>query len=463
MTTPSPQPSPPGPPAGWAGPYAPPPGAMPAPAPASPPAWRPGALLVSLALVVLLAIGTGTGWAVYQAVVSDGESTGGLRVAWTAPYPDDKGDFDDFNTLGAWLLGDTVARAQGDGVIGYRLADGGRAWGVPAPEGTSLCAATQFLSDGRGAVAFGTKGTCDTVAGLDARSGKLTWRVKVPAEKSDRPSMIIAPRLFASKGVVVVHTAGRVLAYGVSDGRQKWQRTAGDCSFNDVRATETVVAIVVGCALGGGRILTLDPASGKTRVDKALPKSQQAPGYLLSAKPMITGPGIGVEEYLVFDDRGTVTGRFAEKIDGAELATTSINETLSVRGLEIRPYALHAGTVYLPARVESGAGPSKERVAAVDLGTGKLRWVSSDDGDGRPAIIRADDTGLLLWHPNRRSSRPQLVRLAADTGKATVVAEGPRSVAAEGDTSQVFERDGMLVIVAWRSAGADSSITVLRP
>ncbi|MFG2106215.1 PQQ-binding-like beta-propeller repeat protein [Micromonospora chersina] len=454
------------PPPGW-------PGAAPPP-PAAPGRRGRLALLIAGGLVAVLAVGAGTAWGVSRLVGGGSGDDDELRTAWVLDFPErqDTGltTYDQQDMFGAWLAGDTVVRAQGDGLLAYRLSDGGQAWGAPAPEGTSLCVAAQAVTEGRGAVAAGSDRSCDTVAGFDLASGKLTWQAKFPAPAREGRDALAAPDLSVAGQQVIVRSGDTMIGFSLADGKQLW-RTTGEkllpgrgCGFKDMRAAADLVVVTYGCSIGG-EVDGVDPATGKVRWRQRLPETKVTDG-VLSVQPLISLPGLGHESYTVRDPRtGRQTGSFTDPVDGTELWDVPPNRSNAIDGPAVYQFLADDDTLYYPTFPKNvpNSGRSANQIIAIDLATGKRRWISSGHSASKVELIRRDEQGLLAWETgDRRKLPPRLVRVDPATGKVSPVAKGPLSAGFEGEEAKVMERDGVVVIVPWKHVAADRAITVLR-
>ncbi|NES29676.1 PQQ-binding-like beta-propeller repeat protein [Micromonospora terminaliae] len=454
------------PPSGWAGP-----GGNP---PAAPKRRGRVALLVAGGLVAVLAVGAGTAWGVSRLVGGGSAADGELKTAWVLDFPErqDTGltTYDQQDMFGAWLASDNVVRAQGDGLLAYRLSDGGQAWGAPAPEGTSLCVAAQAVTEGRGAVAVGSEQSCNTVAGFDLTSGKVTWQAKFPAPAREGRDALAAPDLAVAGQQVIVRSGDTMIGFSLADGKQLWRTTGEkllpgrDCGFKDMRAADDLVVVTYGCSIGG-EVDGVDPATGKVRWRQRLPESKVTDG-VLSVRPLISLPGLGHDSYTVRDPRtGRETGSFTDPIEGTELWDVPPNRSNAIDGPAVYQFLADDDTLYYPTFPKNvpNSGRAANQIIAIDLATGKRRWISSGHNASKVELIRRDDQGLLAWETgDRRKLAPRLVRIDPATGAVSAVAEGPLSAGFEGEEAKVMERDGVVVIVPWKHVVADRAITVLR-
>ncbi|MGW4475488.1 outer membrane protein assembly factor BamB family protein [Nonomuraea sp. NPDC004354] len=419
-----------------------------------------------LGLVVLLAVGTGTAWFVATsgsgpqgttARSSDGEALG----QWAVPLTNaDSTDFTAGMAFAAWLTDTTIVRAQKDGLLAYDLKNGKRAWGVPSP-GEQLCGGTGQLAAGKGAVAYGSASLCDHLAGVDAAKGRLTWKIKIPAEKSSLANMITAPQLMSAGDMVVLSVKETVYGHRLSDGAKRWTVAPPEgCHLEDVDAAAARVVVIYDCSFAGtpNRVEVLDPHSGKAVKRYPLGETGLGPS-VLSADPVIVQVERGGEEIFLAFDAG---GREVD-IKPGHVDMLSMNKVATFDGMaEKYRYAVHGDRLYLATFPENVPNElrSSNKALAFDLKTGRRLWESSGTNATKLTYVRADDKGLLaLEVGDRRDLAPRLVQLDAASGKATPVATLPQEFGTEGDNAMVFERNGGVVIVPWTSVATKNAVT----
>ncbi|GLX04622.1 PQQ-binding-like beta-propeller repeat protein [Microbispora sp. NBRC 16548] len=432
--------------------------------PPQPPPQAPGgkgrtALFVALGLVVLLAVGAGTAW--FVAGGGSGTDSGGSAGEWSVPLASaDSMDFTQGLSFAGWLTDKTVIRVQRDGVLAYDLTSGKRAWGTPSP-GDQLCGATADLANGKGAVAYGSDQLCDHLAGVDAATGKITWKIKIPAEKSRLANSLTVPRIMDAGDVAVVYAHDVLSGYRLSDGRKQWTaQFPQGCHIKDMNTAATRVALLLDCSFegSGNFVQVLDPKSGKA-VWRYKMGDLSLMSLVLSADPLVVRQEEGDKStFLVLDDRG---GKLSEFTTG-KVDMLAMNTVAFVDGMfEQRRYAVHGDRLYLttfPENVPNKAR-SSDKALAFDLKTGKKVWESSGTQPTMLNLVRADDHGLLaLEVGDWRDLPPRLVRLDAATGKAAEVAQLPQKYGTEGDDARVFERNGAVVIVPWTSVAVKHAV-----
>ncbi|WP_285774327.1 PQQ-binding-like beta-propeller repeat protein [Microtetraspora sp. NBRC 13810] len=421
-------------------------------------------LFVALGLVVLLAVGAGTAWFVAGTGPDAGTGAPAAEAAsatWAVPLTNaGSSDFTTGLAYAGWQTGTTFVRVQKDGLLAYDLKTGKRAWGTPSP-GEQLCGATPDPSGGRGAVAYGSATLCDRLAGVDAATGRITWKVRIPAEKSRLATSLIAPQIMGADGMAVLHVEDALYGYRLSDGARAWTVRAPDgCRIRAVNGAGIRVAVITECYLDGGdSVAMLDARTGKTTWRRPLTDLGLS-AVVLSVDPLVIKLDDQGDKnfFTAFDSRGGKLGDFSTgKID-----LLPMNRVAFIDGLtEQYRVTVHGDRLYLATFPENvpGLARSRNRAIAVDLRTGKQVWESSGTRDTMLTYVRADERGLLaLEAGDRRDLSPRLVRLDAATGKAAGVAELPQAYGTDGERARVLERDGALIIMPWTSVATDFAV-----
>ncbi|NUP20990.1 MAG: PQQ-binding-like beta-propeller repeat protein, partial [Streptomyces sp.] len=408
--------------------------------------------------MVLLAVSSGTAWfvATTDAFPGSGTGTGSDTGAgpsadaetavaeWAVPLTNaGSSDFTTGLAFASWLTDKAVVRAQKDGILAYDLRSGKRSWGIPAPS-AQLCGATPDLSKGKAAIAYGSSTLCDHLAGVDTTTGKLTWKIKIPAEKSRLANSLTVPRIMSADDMAIIELNDTVTGYRLSDGAKLWTATPSNgCHLKDINTAPTRVTALLDCSFNGGnRIQFINPKTGKA-TKQATVGDLGLMSSLLSADPAIVqNESGGQNSFTVYSDTGAKVTEFTTpKIDMLALNTVAF-----VSGMfEQHRYAVHGDRLYLATFPENVPQQlrSRNKALAFDLKTGKQLWESSGTNDTILTYIRADDQGLLaLETGDRRTLAPRLVRLNATTGKATEVATLPQKYGTEAEKAHVFERNG---------------------
>jgi len=297
--------------------------------------------------------------------------------------------------VGAWTIGDdagTVVRARSDALVAYDSATGGRGWLLRAPVRESVCAMSDRVTDGIGLVAFARdEKPCDTVWGVDARSGRKVWE----RDLTGRTLLYGGGGVLgadADTGVAVALGEHSVHGYGLTDGAVRWtaKPTAARAEGGDDAECEPVTAssaggttrVAVTCGpysdFHSAWLLTLDSATGKELSRRELPvESYLNVAAVLSAEPFT----LLVQEN---DERGLAAVLAYDDPDDPErrpvtIPLTADEEDVALSGLHpvftARPVfrAAVAGGNLIVAAAEPGSG-APERVAAYALDDGRRVW-----------------------------------------------------------------------------------------
>ncbi|MFF4833922.1 PQQ-binding-like beta-propeller repeat protein [Streptomyces sp. NPDC001315] len=362
--------------------------------------------------------------------------------------------------LGVWTVGEdaaTVVRVRGDALVAYDSRAGERRWSLRAPVRASVCGMSERVVDGIGLVAFGRYDEpCDTVWGVDVRSGRKVWERKisgVPQYTSGSDSL-----LTADAGVAVALADGAVHGYDLADGTPSWtaklNSTDGDgdaveCQPQVASAAGGSTRVVVTCTKLGdfrsARLVTLDNATGKERSSRELPvESPVSTVMVVSADPFTL---LLKEE----DERGVaaVLAYSGSGGDPVNIPLTADEEDLTVvptgTSFTARPALLatvSAGTLVVAATKPGADEP--QRVAGYSLRDGQRLWhqdlggtitALAPAGRGQVAVLGGDDR---LW------------TLAA--------ADGNRL--GEGDGTMVRDVDGKIENTAQLLRAGDTWIVV---
>ncbi|MDH2428502.1 PQQ-binding-like beta-propeller repeat protein [Sphaerisporangium sp. TRM90804] len=422
-------------------------------------------LVAALCVTWLLSLGTGTAYVVAGGF-GDDSGTGGAGL-WQVPFTVpgfELADRNDSIAFGAWMSGTAVIRAQEDGMHAYDLATGKRVWGTPSPGG-QLCSATPDLAGTRGAIAYGTAERCDRVAGVDAATGKILWRVRVP-ESKERPGLarrgdenLYAPGLWIAGDVLLVRTWGQVSGHRLSDGGKVWTRAIGESckAVNMVVAASGRAAVSVQCTQGGDSVLLLDGKTGAVAGEHRF-KLLGGPDRLISADPAVVAWDDPRDtSFLVMDGAGKAVRQFGA---GARIEFAWANRLTYLKGgyEELRAQ-VRGDTLY----VASSPAVRGDVLMAYDLTTGKRLWQSAKPSPTRLTFVRAEDKGLLVMEEGGAyRSVPRLLRVDAATGGTAVVAELPQRAGGESAAARVYYRDGALAIMPFRKADARHALTVVR-
>ncbi|MEV4221190.1 PQQ-binding-like beta-propeller repeat protein [Nonomuraea sp. NPDC049725] len=371
-------------------------------------------------------------------------------------------DFTAGMAFASWLTDTTVIRAQKDAVLAYALNTGKQAWNLPAP-GKQLCGATPELSENAAAIAYMTDGRCDQLAGLDAATGKLTWKTGISSEKSSLSGSLTVPTIMSTANMAVVQVDDTLTSYRLSDGGNAWTWSPRKgCYLKDANSAPDRVVVLLDCD-GGKRnsVQVLHPATGRVAGKYPIGDIPLMNG-VLSAKPIVIHrKARSGDVFTVYASTGKVSEFNAGSAD-----MRTLNSVALVRGgHERRSYAVHGDRLYLATKLEhlpKDGGGYRNKALAFDLKTGRRLWQSTGTSKTTLSFIRADEQGLLaLEVGDWRELAPRLVRFDPATGKAQELATLPLKYGTEADRGQVYERDGAVIIVPWTSVVSKNAVSYI--
>jgi outer membrane protein assembly factor BamB len=428
------------------------------------PARRTGLYTAIAAGLVLVGVGTAVG----VARLAGGDGAGGrsgMAVAWTLPYPGEFNiaDRDTERLHAGWLVDDAIVRAQSDGVIAYAVADGAQLWGLPVPAGKTVCTASLTAPTGVALIAYGTAKGCDTVAGVDLRTGAQTFtaRIAVPeavGRSAPEPPVITQ----ADNGIAVVRADKVVTGFDLASGRPLWTRGAEKGCYlqGDLGTDGDTTVVSQGCGFRTpDHLLALDAATGEIRWNATLPTGWLTTD-IISAKPTVIKLITMSESKIVsFDERGVKLAEIPEKVAGMLLDSREVGLELRKGQPRYRMWAV--GTTLFTPVMTQGDG-DEGQFAAFDLVTGKVRWTSTGHRSDFVGV-RADEQGVLGFEQGGYQIKPRLARIAPDTGRVTTVAEAAESgLLMISGNADLRERDGLLLVLPVAQEREQPAILALR-
>jgi outer membrane protein assembly factor BamB len=279
----------------------------------------------------------------------------------------------------------------------WRHRDAARFWESNAGAGPR---ATPALGNGR----VYTLGATGIVNALGAADGAVVWSRNAASDTGVKvPHWGFAGSPLVVDDVVIVATAGRLVAYDVATGEPRWLGPAGDGGYSSphlvtIDGVKQVLLLhgdgVLGVAPATGTQLWMHPWPGDGIVQPAL----AADGDVLIG----TGSGMGVRRIALAHGPGGWT---------AEERWTSVG---------LKPYfndfVVHGGHAF---------GFDGSALACIDLANGKRRWKGGRYGHGQLLLLPDQDVLLVL------SEQGELALAAATPDQFTELARSP---ALEGKT-----------------------------
>ncbi|MGC3968239.1 MAG: PQQ-like beta-propeller repeat protein [Pirellulales bacterium] len=331
------------------------------------------------------------------------------------------------------VVGDRIftqeQRLEIEAVTCYSAADGKQLWSHELKDrfeealGGVGPRATPAFADGR-IYAFSPRGRLDC---LEARDGKLVWSVDAFQENEGKLPMwgySISP--VVADGKVVVFTGGEknlaLVAYDALTGKRAWTVPAGFESY-----ASPVVVTLHGkpqvLFLGDGKLVSVEPATGKVLWEFASPEVKTPPAAAVGEPaPPVTSPQgrPAVQPQLVGDNR-LLLSFVPENLLQIEISKQG--DSWSAREIwksrEIRPdysdFVVYDGHIY---------GFDAVIFCCVELATGKRKWKKGRYGAGQalllpdvPAVLVVSEEGELILLACNSEKHEELARFPAIEGK----------------------------------------------
>jgi len=312
------------------------------------------------------------------------------------------------------ILGDFAytqeQRGEDEVVSCYRLRNGEPVWmhrdhvrfyesnGGAGPRGTPT------VHNGR----VYTLGATGMLNVLDAGSGALVWSRNAVADTGKTiPDWGIASSPLVIDDVVIVAVAGRLVAYEVRTGEQRWLGQSGGGGYSSPHPA-TIDGVPQVLLIRGARTIGVAPADGTLLWEHTW---QLAAGIV---QPALTGDGDVV--IAIADSMGGIgTRRLA--IERRPTGWT-VEERWTTRGLKpyFNDFVVHEGYAY---------GFDGSILASIDVETGERKWKGGRYGSGQMVLLPDQDLLLVV------SEEGELALVSATPDKFTEVA---RFKAIEGKT-----------------------------
>jgi outer membrane protein assembly factor BamB len=365
-----------------------------------------------------------------------------LDTVWAAP-PDRPAEPE---ALGSWQNGSTVVRARFDGVAGYDVATGRRAWTytIPAPE--VLCAMSRTVEGGIGLVGHAAENKpCTRVTAVDLGSGRGLWDQDLPA--GQLPSSMTADVVAVSRETAVLQTRQTLRGFALRDGARRWEQQVTDrCHFDKVIAGGDQVVADIGCIGAPPRIRAIDAVTGRTRWEAPVPiRTPSADLTLLSAAPAV----------VYVQESGQRGARTVTIFDANGRASEPIQREDGRRRLDLDPHGFSAAPVYrffvqdglLIAGATSDRG--RESMVAYGLSDGRERW-SKQVSDVRSMQVEA---GRVVYLDDQTTS-PHLRSVSLRDGRETYL--GVTAFRWVTSNLALYLSGGRYVFVADRATAPDT-------
>jgi outer membrane protein assembly factor BamB len=266
--------------------------------------------------------------------------------------------------------------------------------------------------------ALGATGIMNT---LDARTGTVVWTRNAASDtKTEVPDYGFASSPLLAGDVVIVATAGTLVAYDVTSGDLRWVGPHGRSDYSSPQLA-TIHGVEQVLLLNGGGTTSVLPADGTVLWEHALPPNTRI------VQPALTSDGD-----VLMSDGAFGEGNALRRITVARSATNWTSEE-RWRSTSLKPtfndYVLHEGHAY---------GFDGSILACIDLADGQRKWKGGRYGNGQLVLLPDQDVLLVL------SEEGELALVAAAPDGFTELGRVP---AIQGKTwnHPVLVRDVLLV------------------
>jgi outer membrane protein assembly factor BamB len=249
----------------------------------------------------------------------------------------------------------------------WRHQDTARFWESNAGAGPR---GTPTISNGR----VYTLGATGIVNVLDARSGSVFWSHNAAADTgAKQPGWGFASSPLIVNDLVVVATAGKLVAYDVTTGKPRWFGPDGGPGYSSPQLV-TIKGVPQILLLCGSGAISVAPADG-----------QKLWEYPLSQNTRIIQPALTADgDVLVHEGEGNGMRRLA--VDHGANGWT-VSERWTSEGLNpyFNDFVVYQGHAY---------GFDNSSLACIDLKDGNRKWKGGNYGHGQ--LVLLSDQALLL-------------------------------------------------------------------
>jgi outer membrane protein assembly factor BamB len=277
----------------------------------------------------------------------------------------------------------------------WRHRDAARFWESNAGAGPR---ATPALHNGR----VYTLGGTGIVNALDAAGGAVVWSRNAASDTGVKlPGWGFAGSPLVVGDVVIVAAAGRLVAYDLATGEQRWLGPAGGGGYSSPQVA-TIGGVEQVLLLNGDGVTSVAPATGTVlwqhpwRGDGIVQPALTAGGDLLIGSGSGLGGGVGVRRIAVEHGPG---------------GWTTLERWTS---LGLKPYyndfVVHRGHAF---------GFDSGQLACIELADGTRRWKGGRYGHGQLLLLADEDLLLVL------SEKGELALVAATAEQLRELARLP--------------------------------------
>jgi outer membrane protein assembly factor BamB len=254
---------------------------------------------------------------------------------------------------------------------------------------------TPTLSAGR----VYTLGATGVLNALDAGNGAVVWSRNAASDTGAKlPGWGFSSSPLVVGNVVIVATAGKLVAYDLATGEPRWYGPDGGSGYSSPHLV-TIHGVPQILLLSGTGATSVSPTDGKKLWDHPLPPSARI------VQPALTADG----DVLVHDGEGNAMRRIA--VTNAPGGWT-VSERWESFGLNpyFNDFVVHDGHAF---------GFAGSNLACVDLKNGERKWKGGRYGNGQLVLLPDQDLLLVL------SEEGELALVAATLNQFTELGRVP--------------------------------------
>jgi hypothetical protein len=232
---------------------------------------------------------------------------------------------------------------------------------------------TPTVSNGR-VYAFGATGL---VNALDAATGARIWSHNAAADTSTEvPMWGFASSPLVIDDVVIVATAGRLVAYNAADGQLRWKRLERGGGYSSPHRV-TIDGVVQVVQLSGAGATSVAPADGTVL-------------WTHDVEGGIVQPAVTPDGHILITSAGMTGGQGMRRLAVSRGPNGwTVEERWTSNGLKpyFNDFVVHKGHAY---------GFDGNILAAIDLADGKRKWKNGRYGEGQLVLLADQDLLLVL-------------------------------------------------------------------
>ncbi|MFF5305458.1 PQQ-binding-like beta-propeller repeat protein [Streptomyces sp. NPDC013161] len=394
--------------------------------------------------------------------LNEGRKSGEAKVLWYKEAPDAPGSGAD--APGMWITGKTAVKAAYKELVAYNVGNGNPTWPtITFPQ--KICAVTaQQSSDGKIVVAYESgvsdNAKCNQLQQLDLNTGAKGWTAVVP--DGDLFDSALSIGLSVTGKTLMVGRSESGIAYDIDTGKKLYEKKKyGAACFPGAFAGGAKLISVASCGAGSStehdEVQELDPATGKARWTKSIPKGWTV-GHVYSVDPVVLYMTDSDDKHWnisTLKNDGSVRSQVDSKAAFAPTCGSSFVDS-DLQGCQ--GVAVDASTLYLPTDATTGAN----QIVAIDLATGKEKWRVKSPADESMVPIKVQGGRLVAYVEAAYDAGGQVVSIptagsAHTTTKLLQMPSGTAQIESSFFSRDIDYVDGRFYISSTRLNGNDDT------